>query len=494
MSFLVYVGDTSFELAEQIAEKLKQYDAPAKIFNTLAELADNSERTLPDMVVLGASILNDSDAAADLFSKVPVLIFAPEMDIDDQTAWYNRGVKRVIVERTDLPARVASHVKMILIRRSKLRQTRQSSLTHGTVQAFSLQEVLQNALLEKKDLIFKIRQKEWDAKIRTFQGHVVSAFTSNLQGADAVLKTLQLSSGSFIIRGYQKLEETSHLSASTLALLAEAKFERKEIQKFLHGMGKGIKNPRFQLTMAEPKANLSPQKSNILDVVRKHDTFYDIVLNSPFPVIKTVRMLSDLTVAGLISPEGEGEAIETFQPHDIEYIRKELMQEGQKAGNLVILGMPSTGRSELVRTLAGIQKASIKSVQSLDFTRINLRSDLTLTVFGISMDDTLLPVMEKLSQGMIACIFLVDYSQKDQFEFLNYLLSRIVQIYSVPLVIGLTHVDDQVQALKDVRKYFNIPEGIAVLPVQPGIFGDIRKLLHGLNKALVELEEGEKNA
>jgi hypothetical protein len=491
MAYLVYIADASGQSAEEIEKQLVTAAAESKVFNKYSDLAESLEKNLPDLVLFNASLLAENEVNPELFSKVPVMVYARDIDIEKRSELYSQGVKRIIIEQENLALHAAAAAKMILYRRDKLRRSRQSSVTYGTLQAFSLQEILKNALLEKKNLIIKVRYKDRDIKLRTFQGHVVNAFATHLSNEDAILKVMQFPSGAYVIRGYQKLDEYSPMSSSTLAILAEAKFEQNEIRRFLEVFGGGSGNPAFQEVQTKKHNGLPSEKSETLELVNAHRTFHDILLQSHLPVLKTVRALTSLATRGFIVLAGEGETVETFQPRDIEYIRKELLSESARSGNLVILGMPGTGRSVLIRTLAGMEKGSIKSVRSVDFVRINLQSDLILTTFGISVDKNLLSILERISQSMLACIFLVDYRQKDQFEFLNYLYNRIVQIYPVPFVLGVTNIEGEPEkALKEVRTKFTLPDRIEFLPVNSESFGDVRNLIYKLRKVAVEIEEG----
>lgn len=490
MAYLVYIADESPELVEQISEQLAQAGSSTKVFYSFADLQSNSEKTLPDLVLLNHSLLTNGDTGTELFSKVPAIVYAGAIDIEKGLDLYEHGVKRLVIEPENLAAHASAAARMILFRRDVLRRSRQASVTYGTLQTFSMREVLQNALLEKKNLIIKIRHKEGDIKIRTFQGHIVNAFALNLSSEEAVLKAMQFPTGSFVIRGYYKLDEYSPVSSSTLAILAEAKFEQNEMRRFLNAFANGSSNPEFQVVTSKKGKPLPPEKTEALALIEEHRAFQSIILNSRMSVLKTVRELSSLCTRGYIKLTGEGEVVETFQQPDIDYVRERLLPEGSRGGNLVILGMPSTGRSELISTFAGKEKGAIKSVRSVDFVRINLQSDLALTIFGISLEENLLSILEKISQSMVACIFLVDYTHKDQFEFLNYLFNRIVQIYPVPFVVGLTNVTgNPEQALKTVRKQFTLPENIQFVTVQADSFGDVRKLVYGLRQVEAEIEE-----
>ena len=494
MAYLVHIASAS-EKAAPLAEKCLQAGWETQVFSQPAELLAALEKTLPDIVLAEYSFFPRGKELPESLSKAPLLIFAEEMDPDTRLEWYQRGAARVVSGGEDFPARVSAFAGMVLHRKNTVRRTRQTSVTYGWLQAFSLAEVLQNALLEKKNLILKIRYKDRDVKIRTFQGHIVDAVTAHLTREDAVLKAMMFPGGSSIIRGYQKLEERAALPASTLAILAETRFTRARVRKFLESFAGGAANPEFRIASPQRAAGLPEDRAQVLELLQKYPAFQDILLYSPLPVLKTVYALATLATRGVIAHKGEAEVVETFQLQDIEYIRKTLLSEEARSGNLVILGMPESGRSELVRTLAGFQKGSIKSVQSLDFVRIPLQGNLTLTVFGVSTDQNLLTVLEKISPGMIAGILLIDYRQKDQYEFLNYLFSRIIQLYPVPFVVGLTNVKgDLVKAVKEVRKNFNLPKNIDVVPVNADSFPDARKLLYHLHPAPVPAEQGEPHA
>ena len=91
------------------------------------------------------------------------------MEIEEKLKYYKLGAKRVIVEPVALVSMVTSVSSMIVDRHSDFRKIRQQSLNYGTLQGASLQEILQNAFLEKKNLIIKVNTNGWNAKIRIYQ-------------------------------------------------------------------------------------------------------------------------------------------------------------------------------------------------------------------------------------------------------------------------------------------------------------------------------------
>ena len=497
MPYLTYIGDTDAELSGQIAQKIKEFDLQVEAFEDFSGLLKRSAEKLPDLVVLNASLYRNKELYQQFYLKTPTIVYGSKMPADEILDLYYQNIKRVVIEPDNLPGRLAAVVNMILFRRNHVRRLRQEAITHGSLQSTSLVEVLQNAMIEKKNLILKVRYKSWETRIRVYEGHVVGAESSNVNNEEALLKTLNLKDGSFEIRGYQKEDETSSVSASNLALLAESKFQQGGIKEFLKEFGFGLENPKFKVIHSNEILELPSDKLKVLDLVEEYAMFQDVLVYSPFSLSKTIETLSEFGARGLITPEKpeETESFETFQPQDIDFIRENLFGEGVNSGTLAILGAPGGGKSRMVKTLAGFQKGSIKSVQSVDFVRINLQSNIKLTVFGVSTNETFLPVLEKISQGLIACVLLVDFNQKDNYEFLNYVLKQVVRFYEVPAVIGLTNLNgDAENNIEEFGRQFEVPDGVKVLPVSTDSFNDVRQLLYNLNKYSAGSGEGETYA
>lgn len=484
----VYICDANRLIADVLKERLsKIYDVEA--FSTIVDLASSLNENLPDVVLLHPYALPQSDLLQDFFKDTSVIVYAEEMDVEKRLSYYQLGAKRVIVERMELIPTVVSVCSMIMDRHANFRAIRQQSLNYGTLQGFSLQEILQNAFLEKKNLVIKVQNNGWGAKIRIFRGHITEAVAPDLGKEEAVLKMLHLPIGKFTVRSYRNVRRQSSAISSTPAILAELKFEQDKLDEFFQMVGST--NPKFKVSSIKKTISLQADEKILLEVTRKYSIFQSIQLNSPFSVLKTVRILSNLYDRKLIYLEGEGEIFHTFQDDDIQYLEKNLFAEGVKDGRIVILGAPGSGKSELIRKIAGQQPMKMKTLQYLDFTRIRLKKDLNLTLFGISLDENFQSVFENIAEGMLAYIFLVDSKMKETFEYTKYLLNKMIQTYSVPCVVGVTNIEeDQVPDLSRLRREIKVPEVIQVLPINPNSFKDALNLIHNLKKPATPAEEG----
>ena len=87
----------------------------------------------------------------------------------------------------------------------------------------------------------------------------------------------------------------------------------------------------------------------------------------------------------------------------------------------------------------------------------------------------------------------MDNRQPDKFEFIDYLFKRLVQIYPIPYVVGLTHTQNEEKDVASLRQRFNVPSGIDAFAVKPDDFDSIMELFYQLKEA-GEVKEEEKEA
>ena len=479
MPSLIYLLESDIDRAKKIVDVSGSTEFQVELVSNVSELADNIENTLPDALFIGFPWIKDVDKDADFLKDFTTFVYGENIPMEQKLRLYDQGVNRVISWNENTPRVLFQFLKMYGFRYRELKPVIQKYITRGNLEGFQIKEILLNAILEKKNLILKIQDRDWYGKLRIFQGEVMEAACSGQVGVDAALSILQHQKGGFRLRGYSKGEEISTASVSGFALLVESGFESEAIEKFLNDLG--VRNPIFKLSENETKNTISPEQSTIIELLGKYPEFHSVLWKSPYHVYKTVRLIEQLYRQGLIAVDKETVDLNRFTEDDIEYIRKKLFSSGMKEGRLIVLGFPTSGKSHLIKTLAGIHRTDLKSVQSLDFTRIQLAKDIRINVFGISTDSYFQPMLQKLSMDILACFFIVNYNQVDKIEYTRYLLHQFLTNFSVPVVIGLTYIEnDTRQALAEMRKNLNVPEEIEIVPLDPENFDQIRQLFYHL--------------
>ena len=489
MSHLIYIADHSEERAEQIEERLLDNGHQVEIVSTYDDLISEISIKIPDLLIINHTILNTIEYSNELFNNSPALVYVSNIESEQKLNYYHNGVSRVITVFDNNLDPVIASSKMLLFRHYYLRDIKQKTLSYGTLQSFPLSEILRNALFEKKNLVINLENKDWYAKFRIFQGHLVKADSTSLSGEEAILKALYLKYGNFKIISYEKDKEYSPVSTSLLGILAQSQFEQNEIHQFLVELGN--KNPRFQSTVNN-SLGITEDEKTILEVINNYNDFQELIVFSPFPARKTIRVLKDLVQKSIILSEGEGKEFATFEQSDLDNFATQFFPEDVREGKLLVLGLPGSGKSEIIRKIAGREQSKIKSIQSLDFTRVRIKNNRALTVFGISIEEDFQPILDKISEGMVAFIFLVDYERQDAFEYSKYLLQLMISNYGIPFIIGLTNGgDNDESASQIIRNKLDVPEEIGVIPVDVNSVFDLRSLLFKCNTTKESVVEEE---
>ena len=487
MSQKILIADDTFEVAEKLQAALSETGNDVKIVSQFDKIKDTIAEESPDMLCVNAALFEKNSLPAAIVQQLPVVIYAFELDTQVESQFYEIGVKRVIVENVKMTDQVAAFVKMYQYRRQTLTERRRKSLTHGNLRTLPLSDLLQNAMYEKKNLIIKIRYKQLNVKILTYLGHVISCAFADKTGEEALGKALMLNDGSFTIMGYQKPNENAQMSVSVPAILAEIQFIQHKIQQFLTSLGLDAGNPSFKTIKSDKIFELPKAQLKVLDLVEEYGTIGDVLLHSPLNLLETVGLVTYFAENNLIKPAATkspatGRTVTTIDPAIRAAQHQQIAETGISSGTIVILG--NRGRSDLINTIAGHDSTAIKSVKSLEFTRLALPNKTRVTVFGISMETTFLPILDKVAEKMIGCVILLDFQDQTQVEFSSYLFNRIMQLYSTPFLVALSNVDiDENSAIQSFRKTVNVPEGVEVVVIDPRTFEGTLKIFEKLGPA-----------
>lgn len=479
MATNVYLLEANLDLAKKISDTATGAGYRMELVSDLRKLSDYIEKKVPDAVCIGYEWIRESLKKLNFLRPHFTIIYGENIDTEDRLYLYRQGIARII----ELPENEVSILFHALrthkFRERELKPLLERYVTRGKIQESQLREILFNSVLEKRNLIIKLQDGSWMAKLRIFQGEMVEAVCPGLSGLEAVLEILQHHSGNFRMQSFYKSREYSAIYASTYAMIAESDYEARITREFLEKFEVG--NPIFQKSDDIQTKNLSSEELRLLDLVDRGNDFRSIVNSCSNPVLKTIRNLDKLYQKGAIFVDVDKINLNRFTAEDVRFIRDRLFKNGAKEGRLFVMGFPSSGKSDLLKTLAKIQHGELKSVQSLEFVHLQMAPDLHLNVMGISIDSYFQPLMEKLSSNMLACFFVVDASQQEKMEYTKYLIHQFLSNYQVPLVIALTNVQEnpeQVQA--DLRERLNIPLDVDIVSINPHDILQIRRLFYHL--------------
>jgi signal recognition particle receptor subunit beta len=479
MEQVIYVGEPDTDIAGQIQERLSKGNHQIKIYSENDSLESHLELNAPDLMIFNDSFLNKYQIKQDLFNRFPTLVYSRQMEMEKKLNYYRMGAKRVLVDSEDLVDEVVSSTNMILFRRGKLKEIRENILNYGTIQDSTLIEILHDAVKENKNLLIKLKYHDLDINLKIFQGHIVNVHSPNGNGSDALLKALLIPEGYFIIRRYKKDQEKSQFSSSVLAILTELTFFQNKIQKFLESFD--ISNPKCDINSSNNLPEFSVYESQIIKLVLRYGSFRDVLIRSPLPVNRSLQIFIDLHKNGTIYLLESEISSEKFRNSDIKYLQKNIFGEDFNEGRILVLGVPTSGKGEFIRKIAGHENSEIKSVQFLDYARIRLKNKLVLSLFGISIDENFQPILDKISEDILAVILLIDNASEESFEYTKYLFQKMLYNYDVPFVVGIENTKSgNDETIRKIRSKLDIPDSIEIVSYDPRSFRDCINLFYHL--------------
>ncbi|GAB4366509.1 MAG: hypothetical protein Kow0042_06460 [Calditrichia bacterium] len=494
MTSIVYLLEANPAKVKEIQESAPARLHRLQVITDFDELEEIIEKSPPDAVFLDYEQLQAHLEKFRAWPGIISFVFGDEIDFETRSLLYEKGVSRIL-DGEFASGNILFHIlNTQLFRKKELKPLIRKYVSYGQMDDLRFREILLNGVLEKRNLILKIQDMDWPAKIRTYQGEIVEAVCPGKVGVDAALSILQYQRGQFRMRSYMKNKEISTIAASTVALILEAGYEAKILQEFLQKFS--FDNPIFQKSERAGTLNLTLEQTQLLEWIDTVHEFQHILWKSPFGVLKTLRLLDELYQIGALTVDLDLSKLKHFTLTDVEFIRQKLFKANMNEGRLIVLGFPGSGKSQFIKTLAGVHRAGMKTSQSLDFTQIQLADDLRLNVFGIAIDSYFQPIMQKLSDSMLACFFLIDFNQTEGTEYNKYLIQQFIANYDVPMVFGITNAGaDTTKAVDEVRTRFDIPLDYNIVPVDVDDFHQIRQLffkLSGGSSTLTNLKDRTK--
>ncbi len=495
MTKTVYICAADENLAARLGTHLESTGVQVRLFSALQRMLEWMEDELPDAVVLQAAFDVPEDELKRLFTTVPTVVVGEQLFLPQRWHWFQLGAHDVVSIHYHGENAISPLVSNVLFRLWELSDLRHQNLTTGNLEIFSLFEIFETAFKEEKSLIIKISYQDWSTTVRMGMGHLLSVTPAHPEEhpLETLLKVFLLPGGSFITRKFEMTQPEQSVFPSVVGVLAEARYWQRQFQELTKRWEE--KNPAVEINESALKQYTpTALQERLLATLREYPLLSEALIHTPGNYLQLLTAAQQLYDKKIITPVGRTPAEkETLATEDVQFLRQHIFPENVTFGKLVVLGLPSSGKSELIRTFAGLNQAPLKQVQSLDFTRIRLDDTLQLALFGVSIEENFQPILEKLSEGVLAMIFLVDFQKPERFEYTKYLIHSLMNTYDVFFVVGVSNAGEQAEAaVQQVREALEVPEKINVLAINPVEFGEVRRLLYQLQRLPRQVtEEGE---
>lgn len=424
--------------------------------------------------------------------KTKFVIFDVPEDATRRLAFYRLGAYRILDENYDVED--IYYFSQNLLTNNKPAQEQKESRFNGRLQDFNLPGLINNFGKEKRSGVLRITTPMSSGKIFFNNGHIYHASAGYLKDDEAVLYMLTWNQGLFYMSPLPRKEVTNQVRLSNVGLLLFGEKVRDEFFSLLKELG-GVSREMMLVNQGDLFVKEKDSKfKNFLEKLLDFRQLYDIIENSPYPMIETLHQLISLKESKNLKFRESGKGFEELSIeqtqessglserllslNEVNQLRKNLNATEMPSGKLLVLGGNTCGKTEFIRQFNQGSVSSVRSNQELDFTVIELAEDFSLQVFGITLAERLSQIIENLAEGLVGFIFLIDVSQESEWEYTNYIINNLFAAHEVPWTIAVTNLKKSVKKVPaKIKASINIGDKRNILTCDVKNKDDVRKVI-----------------
>jgi signal recognition particle receptor subunit beta len=341
---------------------------------------------------------------------------------------------------------------------------------------FSIAELIQSCLLDKKSVACKIMDNEWSAKLRLHQGKLESASCSGSEGTKAVLEIMHHQRGEIFLNYFSDSKPAEPLEASTPVHLLELQYQQKLLKEFLQKCGEN--NPIFKKAKMADADHFSEAEKIILKILEQRLSLKKLLKISSLSFLHTFRIIENFLQKGIIEIEKESQESQQFSEEDLEFFYEKLFNPGQKIGQILILGSSETVKHQGIETIAKSIESQLVTNNLAEITAVTLDQQAKLYFVALPLNDQIHRLLESFVSDLVATVFIIDLAQQTEMDYPKYFLRQFLAEYSLPFVIGITNVGENTEeAIQKVKNKLEIPSHVHLSVIDPQNFPQFRRLL-----------------
>jgi signal recognition particle receptor subunit beta len=429
--------------------------------------------------------------------KAKFLIFNVPGDAKRRLAFYKMGAYRIFDSDYDITD-IAALSRNILDKQNMLKNSDDSRFS-GSLSDFTLAELINSFGKEKRTGVLKVQTAFGAGKIYFNKGEIDDAHTGFRKGDEAVIYMLCWPSGQFSMHPSSLKTPRHRVQLSNIGILLHGETIRQQFLKKLQTIG-SIQAEIRLINQGDilSKANDRNYKTFVKKLTR-FTKLSDILESSPFGILDTLNHIVDLRKENYLDlkihkddfdlpsvyekQESSGLVEQLLSAEEIETLKQKLGVESSTVGKLIIIGTNTCRKTDFIRQMNQGSINDMRSNQDLDYATVELTSGFTLQVFGIPLDRKLSHVIDKLSEGLLGYIILVDAQRPDELEYTNYITNNLIAPHKVAITLAITNFkDDNKKIINEIKKAISPPEGRDIPVCDVSNKDDVRKVLLSLSR------------
>jgi len=405
--------------------------------------------------------------------RTKFVVYAVPNDATRRLAFYRLGAYRILDDRFTIDD--VYYFSLNVLTDIPGDDTVQEAHFSGNLQDFNLAGLINIFGKEKRSGILRITTPVTFGKIFFHEGSIYHAVAGNLKEDDAVFYMLTWNKGWFSMRSLKIQSVQNKMQLSNIGLLLHSEQMRERFFYLINQLGGLSRQVRV---VNQGDVLQSTKDPGFLEFIKRLADFrelHDVIEFSPFGHIETLERLSELKetknlefretaeeLTDLYVEEKEeriGVAEKLLSTNEVAQLRSNLNAENITHGKLIILGTNTCGKTDFIRNLNQGSLSGVRTDQDLDFTKLEFEKDFNLQVFGIAIDKRLTEIIEKLSEGLVGYVLLIDAEKPEEFEFTNYIINHLMSLFPAPWTAAITNLTkDDKKAEKKLQSQIRLPE------------------------------------
>lgn len=424
-----------------------------------------------------------------------ILVYAVPKDATKVIAFYKLGAYRVLDDSLDSDE-IIEYVNNLYYFQSTNGQHEETRFS-GSLSNLSLPDLINSFGRDNVSGVLRLYTPYCSGKIIFHKGNIDDAVSGYHYGEEAVLFMLTWSDGFFAMRKCSIKSPKHKVQLSNIGLLLHGESVRNQFRDILRKIGHAAVSVKLV-----NKGDILPHLKNdyyktVSDKISNFSILQDVLAYSQINFIELANWLLELKNKNNLEirddsgididslPELETESKSGLVEHllgakEVDYLREILHAEEFSMGKLLVLATDITDKTNFIHIFNQGDKTPIRTNKELDYARIDLDDYFSLNVFGVSLDQKLKDSIQKVSQGLLGYIILINAQKPENFEYANYIIGFLNDTYSAPWTVAITDTNEDDKLFDKVASKIRIPENRDLIPCDVSQKDDIRNVILSL--------------
>ena len=496
----ILLFDENAERSSEIDSGFKSKDIDSVLINSENELENIVNNSKNNIVLISQQSLAKVSKSniKSIFSHtdtIKILVHAVPNDATKIIAFYKLGAYRVLDESFDSDE-IVEYVKNLYYQQNnngKHEETRFS----GSLSDLSLPDLINSFGRDNVSGVLRVYTPYCSGKIIFNKGSIDDAVSGYHYGEEAVLFMLTWPDGFFAMRKCPIKSPKHKVQLSNIGLLLHGELVRNTYKDIVRKIG----HTAVSIKLIN-RGDVLPHLKNdyyktVTDKLTNFTILQEVLAYSQINFIELANWLLDLKSKNNLEirddsgidvdslPELETESKSGLVEHllgakEVEYLREILHAEEFSMGKLLILATDVMDKTNFIHIFNQGDRTPIRTNKELDYTRIDLDDYFSLNIFGVSLDQKLKDSIQKVSQGLLGYIILINAQTPENFEYANYIISFLNESHSVPWTVVITNTADDDKLFDEVVSKIRIPENRDLIPCEVSQKDDIKNVILSL--------------